>query len=286
MRRWLQRIARCNLRFRADRRTISPQQAAHLSVPRCDQHVCGRTLKKAARDKEWSFNGVAVCDGADPEGNVVQFREIGRQPGEGPSHETRGAGADGARRRGATLRGMAPRIRGLQYIPDYLDVAAHDRLLTDVDSQPWLTSVGHRVQIYGYNYNRQNQSAFRIGDLPPWVTGLAARLCDDGLLAKVPNQMVANDYQPGTGIFAHTDQDAFGESVASVSLGSGCVMRFSHDASGRTEDVLLEPRSVIVLTDDARWAWRHEIPARIADTWLDVQRPRSRRVSLTFRVVP
>ena len=26
-------------------------------------------------EKEWSFNGVTVCDGLDPEGNVVQFRE-------------------------------------------------------------------------------------------------------------------------------------------------------------------------------------------------------------------
>ena len=30
------------------------------------------------RDKEWSFNGVAVCDAVDPEGNVIQFRERGR----------------------------------------------------------------------------------------------------------------------------------------------------------------------------------------------------------------
>jgi hypothetical protein len=28
------------------------------------------------RDKEWSFNGVAVCDAIDPEGNVIQFREM------------------------------------------------------------------------------------------------------------------------------------------------------------------------------------------------------------------
>jgi catechol 2,3-dioxygenase-like lactoylglutathione lyase family enzyme len=26
-------------------------------------------------EKEWSFNGVTVCDGLDPEGNVIQFRE-------------------------------------------------------------------------------------------------------------------------------------------------------------------------------------------------------------------
>jgi catechol 2,3-dioxygenase-like lactoylglutathione lyase family enzyme len=29
-------------------------------------------------EKEWSFNGVRVCDGSDPEGNVIQFREMGR----------------------------------------------------------------------------------------------------------------------------------------------------------------------------------------------------------------
>jgi hypothetical protein len=28
------------------------------------------------RDKEWSFNSVAVCDAVDPEGNVIQFREM------------------------------------------------------------------------------------------------------------------------------------------------------------------------------------------------------------------
>ena len=181
---------------------------------------------------------------------------------------------------------MPPSIRGLQYVAEYLDGAGHDRLLADVDSQPWLTSVDHRVQIYGYNYSHAKRSVFRIGDLPKWVTDLAVRLCDDGLLPKVPNQMVANDYPPGAGIFAHTDQAAFGDVVASVSLGSTCVMRFSHDVSGRSEEVLLEPRSVVVLADDARWAWRHEIPARNADTWLDVERPRSRRVSLTFRIVP
>ena len=26
-------------------------------------------------DKEWSFQGMIVCDGLDPEGNVIQFRE-------------------------------------------------------------------------------------------------------------------------------------------------------------------------------------------------------------------
>jgi catechol 2,3-dioxygenase-like lactoylglutathione lyase family enzyme len=28
-----------------------------------------------SEDQEWSFQGMAVCDGLDPEGNVIQFRE-------------------------------------------------------------------------------------------------------------------------------------------------------------------------------------------------------------------
>jgi catechol 2,3-dioxygenase-like lactoylglutathione lyase family enzyme len=33
---------------------------------------CGGALNPA--DKEWSFDGFTVCDGLDPEGNVIQFR--------------------------------------------------------------------------------------------------------------------------------------------------------------------------------------------------------------------
>lgn len=181
---------------------------------------------------------------------------------------------------------MAPRFGGLQYLPEYLNGAAHDHLLAEVDTQPWLMSVDHRVQVYGYHYNHAKRAAFRLGDLPAWATDLALRLCDDGLLPAVPNQLVANDYPPGSGIFPHIDQAVFGDVVASVSLGSTCVMRFSHGASGRLEELLLEPRSVLVLSGDARWAWQHEIPARATDPWLDDERPRSRRVSLTFRIVP
>ena len=27
-------------------------------------------------EKEWSYNRVVICDAVDPEGNVIQFREI------------------------------------------------------------------------------------------------------------------------------------------------------------------------------------------------------------------
>lgn len=181
---------------------------------------------------------------------------------------------------------MVPSIPGLRYVPEYLDSETHDRLLAAVDLQPWLTSADHGVQIYGYNYNHTKRAAIRIGDLPAWAADLGGRLCRDGLLPRMPDQMVANDYRPGSGIFAHVDQAVLGDVVASVSLGSTCVMRFSHGVSGQVEELLLEPRSVLVLSGEARWAWQHAIPARAVDTWQNEEWPRSRRVSLTFRVIP
>jgi alkylated DNA repair dioxygenase AlkB len=181
---------------------------------------------------------------------------------------------------------MLPNISGLQYIADYLDRETHDRLLTAVESLPWQMSVDHGVQIYGYHYNHKRQAAYRIGELPQWADDLAVRLWRDGLMPNVPDQMVANEYRPGSGIFAHVDQAVFGDTIASVSLGSSCIMKFSNNEAERTEELFLEPRSVLILSGEARWAWTHEIPSRDVDIWQGQERSRSRRVSLTFRVIP
>ena len=93
-------------------------------------------------------------------------------------------------------------ISGLRYVPDYLDHTTHDRLIAAVDAQRWLTSIDHGVQIYGYHYSHRDRVAFRIGALPEWAQELAERLRNDGLLPNLADQMVANEYQPGAGIFA------------------------------------------------------------------------------------
>jgi alkylated DNA repair dioxygenase AlkB len=102
----------------------------------------------------------------------------------------------------------------------------------------------------------------------------------------VPNQLVVNDYPLGTGIFDHIDQSVFGDVLISVSLGSTCVMRFTSGASAASEEMLLEPKSLLVLSDESRWAWKHGIPARPSDVWCGREYLRARRVSLTFRAIP
>jgi catechol 2,3-dioxygenase-like lactoylglutathione lyase family enzyme len=44
-----------------------------LAAVRATAEACGGMLNSS--DKEWSFQGFKVCDGLDPEGNVIQFRE-------------------------------------------------------------------------------------------------------------------------------------------------------------------------------------------------------------------
>jgi alkylated DNA repair dioxygenase AlkB len=186
----------------------------------------------------------------------------------------------------STSQRRFPIIEGLQYVPDYLTSEAEDGLMRAADAHEWQMTVDHPFQVYGYHYNHKRIEAYRIGELPIWARELATRLRNDGLIPDVPNQMVVNDYPAGSGFFAHVDQAVFGDTIVSVSLGSACVMRFSHSNSGQIEECLLEPRSALALSGDVRWNWKHEIPARKVDIFGGYERPRSRRVSLTFRVVP
>ena len=71
--------------------------------------------------------------------------------------------------------------------------------------------------------------------------------------------------------------------------------RVAHAAlPGRTDRIhtmlhplLLEPRSVLVMQDDARYQWKHSIPVRNTDTYDGAKIVRARRLSLTFRnVIP
>jgi alkylated DNA repair dioxygenase AlkB len=92
-----------------------------------------------------------------------------------------------------------------------------------------------------------------------------------------------NEYTPGQGISSHRDYAPFGRTVVSLSLLSPCVMDFRHVASGRKESLLLEPRSLLVLSDAARFEWEHGIAPRKGDMWQGLRWDRGRRVSVTFR---
>ena len=181
-------------------------------------------------------------------------------------------------------------VPGLLYIENYITADEHGALLADVDNGLWLDDLKRRVQHYGFKYNyraRKVDMSMRVGELPEWLKSLSEKLHQDEYMPEVADQVIVNEYLPGQGISAHIDcEPCFKDTIASLSLGSSCVMNFTNKLD-RTQKipVWLEPRSLVVLKEEARYKWLHSIAARKWDEWEGNKHDRNRRVSLTFRKV-
>ncbi len=172
--------------------------------------------------------------------------------------------------------------KGLIYIPDYIG-NLKDNFLTVIDNQPWSNELSRRTQHYGYKYSYKNRSINSSMKCEP-ITGLfmwlAEKLFTDRFFRKIPDQLIINEYLPGQGIGAHIDCiPCFDDVIASISLGDEYPMRF--EGGSEQVDIPLEVGSLVCLTGESRYSWRHSIVARKEDNG----RPRGRRVSMTFRNV-
>ena len=180
-------------------------------------------------------------------------------------------------------------IMGMSYYPAFLSSEQEASLLAFVDSQPWNDTLSRATQHYGYRYDytvHQLDMSHYLGPLPAPLQEVGTRLVDVGYFAELPEQVIINEYLPGQGIAAHIDcVPCFGSAIASLTLGSGCTMDFTHPTTLEKVSLYLEPRSLVVLTGTARYDWRHGIAGRRSDRVEGVVRARGRRVSLTFRTV-
>ena len=179
-------------------------------------------------------------------------------------------------------------IPGLRYIPNYLSQSEQENLLEWIDNQPWLNDLKRRIQEYGYHHDlhRRDNDASYLGPLPEWLLPLAQRVYRDGLIEALPDQVVIHETMPGQGITAQIDcRTCYGDSTLSVSMGSPCVMVFTHTKDRREVPVLLAPGSLLALHGEARRDWKRGVRARKVDHHDGDDFPRGRRVALTFREV-
>ena len=180
-------------------------------------------------------------------------------------------------------------IPGLAYLPEFISHEQEAELLRHIDAQCWITELKRRVQHYGYRYDykaRGVSTESNLGPLPDWLQPYTAHLHAQGIFTKAPDQVIVNEYQPGQGISAHIDcVPCFGEPIASLSLSSQCMMDFTHGKTGEKHSILLAPCSLIVLSGNARYHWKHAIASRKSDRYSGAVTSRERRVSLTFRMM-
>ena len=183
-------------------------------------------------------------------------------------------------------------IPGLFLIPGFISSEEEKHLLKRIDedyASEWRSDLARRVQHYGYRYDykaKRVDASMRLGSLPDFLGNLAKKLLQKDWFEQEPDQAIINEYLPGQGISAHVDcVPCFGPVVASLSLGSDCLMDFRRKADGQLRTVILERRSLFVLTKDARFKWTHAIPGRLTDKLDGATLERTRRLSITFRTV-
>lgn len=182
-----------------------------------------------------------------------------------------------------------PDISGLRYFSDFISREEEKLLLSNIDRALWLSDLKRRVQHYGYKYDYKargvDENAY-LGALPVWLASMTQRLFKDGIFAALPDQVIVNEYLPRQGISTHIDcVPCFGDTIASLSLGSLCIMEFANAATQQKSELVLEPCSLVALSGEARYCWTHAIPARKSDIIGGTRQPRQRRISLTFRNV-
>ncbi|KAF3436428.1 hypothetical protein FNV43_RR23520 [Rhamnella rubrinervis] len=190
-------------------------------------------------------------------------------------------------------------IEGLWLCRDFLSPQQQSSLISAIQEERWFTEASH------------NQ-AMRFGDLPAWAIELSASIhevvlssnyaVDDGkdepcpfppdLLWREPlfDQLIVNVYHPGEGICAHVDLMRFEDGIAIVSLESSCVMHFSSvegtisDVESNKIPIHLTPGSLVLMSGEARYAWKHEINRRPGfQKWEGQEIHQRMRTSVTLR---
>ncbi|GAB4039849.1 alpha-ketoglutarate-dependent dioxygenase AlkB [Spirosoma gilvum] len=181
------------------------------------------------------------------------------------------------------------KVDGLIYIPNFITLAESSSIWQFINEEIWLDDLKRRVQHYGYKYDYKSRFidySMKLGCLPQWSLTVAQRLHRSGFMVEEPDQLIVNEYKPGQGIANHVDcEPCFGNTIASLSLGSACVMDLINKESKVKVSILLEPCSLVILSGAARYQWTHGIQGRKTDTFKNLKFDRSDRISLTFRKV-
>lgn len=162
-------------------------------------------------------------------------------------------------------------IQGLTYLSNWIDSETESKLLKKIEEGTWENSLKRKVQQFGpvYNYSSRKLDS-SCKEIPVWMKeilypGLKI------LFDKEPNQIIINEYEIGQGITKHVDAQVFGPTIASLSLVNDTNIFFGQNKNSEKR-YILERRSLIIMSSQARYDWHHYIPPVT-----------QKRISITFR---
>lgn len=189
-----------------------------------------------------------------------------------------------------TLFPLTELPKGFVYQPDFLTAQEETDLLEAIRALAFQHFDFHgytakrRVVEFGLEYDFSTRQATATQPFPDFLQKVKTRAADfAGLVPDALVEGIVTEYSPGAPIGWHRDAPQFG-TVVGISLASEARMRFKPYVAPRSKpepparakpvSLLLEPRSIYVISGAARWRYQHSIPAVAA-----------LRYSITFRTL-
>lgn len=171
---------------------------------------------------------------------------------------------------------------GFLYQPDFVSEDEERALLQEIGHLEFLTLTMHgvtarrRVIHYGWLYGYESFQISPGPEIPKFMLPLRDRAAK---AAEVEPEELAEalvtEYSAGATIGWHRDSPAFGM-VLAVSLAGACRLRLQRGKGEEREtaEILVQPRSLYMLSGPARNQWQHSIPPT-----------KELRYSITFRTL-
>lgn len=188
-------------------------------------------------------------------------------------------------------------IKGLYYINNIKDDNINKLdIILELDKFKWdflsTSKNSRKVQHYGYKYNYTTYNIYeKTTEFPDIINIYKNYLTNKCIELNIINQnnyfnqCIVNNYEPGQGISSHIDLDKYGDVIGCFTIGSGAMMTFRTDEYD-IHDLYVEPNSLYIMSDEARYKWKHEMKGRKTDIVNNNKIKRDRRISITFRNVP
>ena len=157
---------------------------------------------------------------------------------------------------------------GFRYQPDFIDpqteadLVQHLRML-ELKPFEFHGHLGNRrVVSFGLRYNYDQREVQNAPQIPTFLDDLRAKAAAfANRSAHEMKQVGINEYRPGAGIGWHRDKSEFGD-VIGVSLLMSAKMRLRKQDGQKWErrSLVLQPRSIYLLSGASRREWEHSIP--------------------------
>jgi len=168
---------------------------------------------------------------------------------------------------------------GLYLTDNFIDTQLEAQIIHWLDNRiqnPWSTALSRRTQHFGYEYNYKGGALKATEPIAGPLLTIRDHLKSLGIIDA--NQIIVNEYYRNQGIAPHIDSNVFGPVIVGISLNDSCIMNFTRNEE--TFNINLPSRSIMMMTGESRYSWKHGIDKAIRN-----KAGNYRRISLTFRSV-